>query len=352
MPLPYRHLFNQLKFEMEELHYINIPYYRTASGNKVALKLSYQTFGKELHKAPIILVNHALTGNSNVIGEQGWWNDLIGENKCIDTNTYCVLAFNTPGNGFDNKNGNLIENYKDFTARDIAQLFTIGLEQLNIERLYAVIGGSVGGGIAWELAALKPHLIEHLIPIAADWKSTDWLIANCHIQDAILNHSSQPLADARMHAMTLYRTPESLKQKFNRTKKNDTIFNIESWLNYHGDNLTSRFNLSAYKMMNQILRTIDITEKRGNFLEIASTISSNVHIITINSDLFFKAEENWNTYLELKSAKENVNIHEIKSIHGHDAFLIEFDQLSRFLKPIFKTTINNNKQVLKKVQRV
>ena len=321
---------------MEHLKYIKIPKYNTESGKTIDIRLSYQTFGKTLYDAPIVLVNHALTANSNVLGEQGWWNDLIGDNKCIDTNSYTVLAFNIPGNGFDNKSENLIENYKDFTARDIAKLFDLGLEQLKIAQLFAVIGGSVGGAIAWELAALKPNLIAHLIPVATDWKSTDWLIANCHIQDAILNHSSEPLADARMHAMTLYRTPESLTQKFERTKKTNALYNIESWLNYHGHNLNNRFNLSAYKMMNQILRTIDITEGRNDFLEVASKITSSIHIITINSDLFFKAEENWSTYVDLKSVKENVTIHEIKSIHGHDAFLIEFDQLARFLKPIFK----------------
>lgn len=325
---------------MSDLRHINILDYKTENGKVNDISLSYQTFGLPLGKAPIVLVIHALTGNSNVTGEKGWWNSLIGENKCIDTSDYTILAFNIPGNGFDNKPENLIENYKDYTARDIAKLFAFGIEQLKIDTLFACIGGSVGGGIAWELAALKPNLIEHLIPVATDWKSTDWLIANCHIQDAILNHSNQPLADARMHAMTLYRTPESLKQKFERTKKNDSLFNIESWLNYHGDNLTNRFNLSAYKMMNQILRTIDICEGRNEFIDVASKISSSIHIVTINSDLFFKPEENWNSYVELKSIKENVSIHEIKSIHGHDAFLIEFDQLARFLKPIFKVKAN------------
>ncbi|WP_299120068.1 alpha/beta fold hydrolase [uncultured Winogradskyella sp.] len=334
---------------MEKLKYLNISDFLTDSGKTYSINLSYQTFGKALYDAPIVLVNHALTANSNVIGEQGWWNDLIGTNKCIDTNLYTILAFNIPGNGYDNKTENLIENYKDFTARDIAKLFALGLKKLKLDQLFAVIGGSVGGGIAWELAALKPNLIEHLIPVATDWKSTDWLIANCHIQDAILNHSSEPLADARMHAMTLYRTPESLKQKFERTKKNDALFNIESWLNYHGDTLNNRFSLSAYKIMNQILRTIDITKEGGAFLEVASKITSNIHIITINSDLFFKAEENWTTFVELKSVKENVNIHEIKSIHGHDAFLIEFDQLAKFLKPIFKVKVNTLEHASKSV---
>ena len=336
-------------FNMKELQYISIPDFVTHSGKTYTINLSYQTFGKTLHTAPIVLVNHALTGNSTIIGDTGWWNDLIGDKKCIDTNDYTILAFNIPGNGYDNTPENLIENYKDFTARDIAKLFALGIEKLKIEKLFSVIGGSVGGGIAWELAALKLNLIEHLIPVATDWKSTDWVIANCHIQDAILNHSSEPLADARMHAMTLYRSPESLTQKFERTKRDDSLFNIESWLNYHGVNLSNRFNLSAYKMMNQILRTIDISSERKDFIEVASKISSNIHIITINSDLFFKPEENWNTYVELKSIKENVSIHEIKSIHGHDAFLIEFDQLARFLKPIFSVNVNTSVPISKYV---
>jgi len=334
---------------MAHLHYITLTNYVTESGKTITPKLSYQTFGKALHSAPIILVNHALTGNSNVVGEDGWWNDIIGDDKCIDTNDYTILAFNILGNGYDNIAENCIENYKDFTARDIAKLFALAIEQLEIENLFAVIGGSVGGGIAWELAALKPRLIQHLIPIATDWKSTDWVIANCHIQDAILNNSSQPLVDARMHAMTLYRTPESLTQKFDRTKKNDTLYNIESWLSYHGNALDNRFQLAAYKLMNQILRTIDITRNRTDFLEVASKIEGDIHIITINSDLFFKADENWNTYVDLKGVKDNVNIHEIKSVHGHDAFLIEFDQLARFLKPIFSTALKSKEKLVQQV---
>ena len=89
--------------------------------------------------------------------------------------------------------------------------------------------------------------------------------------------------------------------------------------------------------MNQLLKTIDITRNRDSFVEVVSKISSHIHMITINSDLFFKPEENWKTYEELKEIKDNVNIYEINSIHGHDGFLIEFDQLSKFLNPIFQT---------------
>jgi len=322
---------------MKELQYINIPDYRTKNGKSTHIRLSYQIFGKALHEAPIVLVNHALTGNSHVSGKNGWWNSLIGEDKVIDTNYYSVLAFNIPGNGFDETSGSLIDNYKDFNAKDIATIFALGLEALHIDKLFAVIGGSVGGGLAWELAVQRPNLIEHLIPIAADWKSTDWVIANCFIQDTILNNLNQGLQTARMHAMTLYRTPESLTDKFKRTTKEPQLYNVESWLDYHGNVLNDRFQLSAYKMMNQILKTIDITEGQKDFLNVVSSVKSNIHIITINSDLFFKADENWKTYVDIKSVKDNVTIGEIKSIHGHDAFLIEYNQLNNLLKPIFQS---------------
>ena len=322
---------------MKQLEYITIKNFKTKTGFETPIHLSYEIFGKPLHTAPIVLVIHALTGNSNICGNEGWWKDLIGKDKCIDTEHYTVLAFNIPGNGYEDDASRLIENYKAFSAIDIAEIFAFGMDYLNIKSLFAAIGGSVGGGIAWELAALRPNLIEHLIPVATDWKSTDWVIANCHIQDAILNHSQKPLYDARLHAMTLYRTPESFKQKFQRTERETGLFNVESWLSHHGQVLEHRFQLAAYKFMNQILRTIDITRNRGSFLEVASNISSHIHFVTINSDVFFKPEENWNAYVELKSEKDNVSISEIKSVHGHDAFLIEFNQLSAFLKPIFNT---------------
>ncbi|WCO02144.1 alpha/beta fold hydrolase [Psychroserpens ponticola] len=323
---------------MSSLKYITISSFELNSKTTQDIILSYQLFGKPLNEAPIVLVNHALTGNSNVCGKEGWWSDLIGENKCIDTNQFAILAFNIPGNGYDNVEKHLIENYKDFTARTIAEIFSIGLKSLQINKLFAVIGGSVGGGIAWELAALEPNLATHLIPVASDWKSTDWLIANCHIQDSILNNSSLPLVDARMHAMTLYRTPESFTNKFQRTEVSKERFNVESWLDYHGKVLSKRFNLSAYKLMNQILKTIDITKNRGTFNEVVGAINSTIHMVTIPSDLFFKSDDNWNAYVDLKLTRDNVNISEIKSIHGHDAFLIEYEQLIKILKPIFDSS--------------
>ena len=297
------------------------------------IKLSYQVFGKPLGSAPIVLVNHALTGNSDVAGKEGWWSDLVGNDKVIDTKLYSVLAFNIPGNGFD---GFIIENYKDFVARDIAQLFLIGLEKLKIEKLFAVIGGSLGGGIAWEMAVLKPDFTEYLITVATDWKSTDWLIANCQIQEQFLLNSKNPVHDARMHAMLCYRTPESFKERFKRSKNEALeIFNVESWLLHHGNKLQERFQLSAYKLMNQLLKTIDVTKNRKNDFNVLENIKANIHIIGVDSDLFFTAEENRQTHKQLAVTHPNVTYNEINSVHGHDAFLIEYEQLEKIIEGIF-----------------
>ncbi|AXT58030.1 alpha/beta fold hydrolase [Aquimarina sp. AD1] len=300
------------------------------------IPLFYEVFGKPLLEGPVVLVNHALTGNSDVCGPNGWWNGLIGEGKCIDTDKYTVLSFNIPGNGYDGDEKNLITDYTLFTARDIAAIFEKGIKQLNVQKLYAAIGGSVGGGIAWELAALAPGLINHLIPVATDWKSTDWLKANCLIQEQILLNSKNPVHDARLHAMLIYRSPESFKEKFHRTFNGEKgMYNVESWLFHHGKKLNERFTLSAYKELNYILANIDITEGRGCFKDLAANIKSNIHIVSVNSDGFFTAKEDEITFQELKEVKQNVWHHTIDSVHGHDAFLIEFDQLSRLLSDVF-----------------
>ena len=319
---------------MTDLQYIDSIDYVTLSGKATKIKLSYQVFGKALHTAPIVLVNHALTGNSNVAGEDGWWSDLVGDNKVIDTKQYTVLAFNIPGNGYD---GFLIENYKDFIARDIAKLFLIGLEKLNINSVYAMVGGSLGGGIAWEMAVLKPNLATHFIPVATDWKATDWLMANCQIQEQFLVNSKNPVHDARMHAMLCYRTPESFKSRFQRSKNEDLdLFNVESWLLHHGNKLQERFQLSAYKLMNQLLRSIDVTKGRELNNKVLDGIQSKITIVAVDSDLFFTAEENRETQKQLALTHPNVTYNEINSIHGHDAFLIEFEQLEKIIKGIFK----------------
>ena len=330
----------------KNLQHITIASYTTESGARYTnLPLSYQLFGESLGTAPVILINHALTGNSNVAGEDGWWKDLIGENKVIDTNAYTILCFNIPGNGYDDF---LIDDYKSFVARDIAAIFLLGLKELKIDKLFALIGGSLGGGIAWEMVVINPKITQHLIPVATDWKSTDWLIANCQIQELFLTNSSNPVHDARIHAMLCYRTPESFKKRFQRSKNEDLqLFNVESWLLHHGKKLQERYQVASYKLMNQLLKTIDVTKGRKE-INVLESIEADIHIVGVDSDLFFTAEENRETQKELAAVHANVTYNEINSVHGHDAFLIEYEQLKKIIEPIFNKQVTNKKmKVLK-----
>lgn len=307
------------------LQHIIINDFKTASGKTLNIPLSYETFGCELHTAPIVLVNHALTGNSHVCGEKGWWNDVVGDGKTINTEKYTLLSFNIPGNGFD---GFFIENFEDFTTKDIARIFLSGLKELNISKLYAIVGGSVGGGIGWEMLALENNLAEKFVPVASDFKTSDWLHSQCLVQDFLLNAESEPLQKARIHAMLCYRTPQSINERFNLEKTDSKILKSHDWLNYHGKALNERFSLKAYKLMNQLLKSIDADKNS------IKKINAQIHLIAVDSDLFFPAFEIEKCYKNLKKNNQNVHYHEIKSIHGHDAFLMEYEQLNIILKQI------------------
>lgn len=317
------------------LQHIKLQKFQLQSGKNLDVDFSYQLFGKELFTAPIVLVNHALTGNSNVSGENGWWNTLIGKDKVINTDEFTIICFNIPGNGFD---GNLIENVEDFTTKDIAEIFLSGLEFLKIEKLHSLIGGSLGGAIGWEMLSIKNDLAENFIPIASDYKTSDWLHSQCLVQKFLLESDKEPLQKARIHAMLCYRTPESLNLRFNREiDAEKEILKSHDWLNFHGKRLNERFSLKAYRLMNHLLMTIDADSKK------IEHIKAKIHLVSVDSDLFFPAFEIKNCFEILNKNRQNIFYHEIKSIHGHDAFLMEYEQLNKILEKIIEPTSIINK---------
>ena len=306
---------------------IAIENFESSSGNKIQnFQLSYQFYGKRLGTAPIILINHALTGNSKVSGKDGWWSEIIGINKAIDLNKFTVLCINIPGNGFNEVN---FDYNVELDLGDIADVFIKVLDKLKITKLHAIIGGSIGGCLTWEMAAIKNDIADKIIPVASDWKANDWLIANTFLQDRILENSKDPIGDARIHAMTFYRTPESLNQRFSRSKNIEKgMYNVESWLDHHGIKLNQRFSLNSYKFLNKLLRSADITRDNSSLESKIMPSKSEIHIISVDSDIFFLPDEDRMTTLRLKKQKVKIKNHIIESIHGHDAFLIETKQIS------------------------
>lgn len=295
--------------------------------------LSYEVAGPPLGSAPVVVVNHALTGNSTVTGERGWWSKLISEEGAISPASYTILAFNIPGNGYDGREASDPER---FTLKDVARLFILGLERLGLTRVYAIIGASMGGALTWQMAYLQPELAEKIFPIACDYRASDWLLTQTLIQKQILRNSSEPLRDARIHAMSCYRTPQSLNARFTSTRQGTVgQYDVESWLLYHGDALQGRFKLSAYQVMTHLTYSIAVCERAEDL----ARITSEIHMVSIDSDLLFTHDRAEATYRALSAQRGGVTLETIHSIHGHDAFLMEYEQLNRIILPYFPTRI-------------
>lgn len=289
--------------------------------------LHYEVVGQPLYTAPIVLINHALTGNSNVAGTNGWWKTLVGPEKTIDTQKYTILSFNIPGNGYNSPI--LHESQQPKSIQEVASIFLSGLQKLNIEKLHAIIGGSIGGAIAWEMLSQQPNICKILIPIASDYKTRDWLHGHCLIQKFLLENPENGLEKARMHAMLCYRSPQSINDRFqNKKSEGQEIPQSEAWLHYHGNALKNRFHIESYRLMNHLLSTIAVD------LQPIETSDAEIHLIAVDQDLFFPAKEIQETYQQYKNRIKNIHYHEISSEHGHDAFLIEYEQLNKILNPI------------------
>ncbi|MCK5824132.1 MAG: aspartate kinase [Ichthyobacteriaceae bacterium] len=333
---------------LSDLKYITITNVNTKSGKMIPeITLSYEVFGDEnkLNDNGILIV-HALTGNSHVAGKNGWWDDIVGDKKAINTLNYPVIAFNVPGNGYD---GVLLEKFDEYNAGDIADLFAIALSELKINHLYAVIGGSLGGGITWHLATQYPDIFGKVVPFATHYQASDWVIGMSKIQRELLKIEKDPVQTARKMAMLFYRTPESYQTKFDRTRvEKGGAYNVDSYLDYQGEKLHDRFALEAYKAMNYIMSTIDVSYI-DSLEDAVSRINAEVHIVGVSTDLLFTAKESKQAFTTLNNAGKQVYYHEIDSIHGHDGFLIENDQLEVILEEVFQKHVQKVKEEKVKV---
>ena len=315
-----------------KLNYHKFENFKLSSGENVSVSLSYQTFGLQLGKGPLVVVNHSLTGDSNISGDNGWWSELIGSKKMINTDKFCVMCINIPGNIQEKR----VFNYSNkWILSDVAKLFVQLLKNLGVRKVHSLIGGSIGGGLVWEMGLLDENFFENLIPVAADYKASDWLISNTYFQNLILKNSKNPVFDARLHAMLSYRNPKSINRRF-KIKSNDlNERKVIDWLNHHGNKLKEKFSLKSYIHMNHLLSSIGYNYE-NKFLKLITKNKSKIHLVGVNSDLLFPNFEIENTYDLLSAIKKNIYYYQIQSDHGHDAFLIEFKQMKSKLNHIFE----------------
>jgi homoserine O-acetyltransferase len=298
-------------------------------------KVSYETFGVPKGLGPSILVIHALTGNSTVAGENGWWKELFGEDKLFDTRKYHIVGINIPGNGYRES---LITNYKDFCAHQIARVIVASLKQDGYSEFSIGIGGSLGGGILWDILINDPDFVSTGIPIACNWHSNDWIKGFCHTQDLLLNQPYNSMALARQMAMFFYRNPSDFALKFNNEINPVSLEpNVIGWLNHHGRRLEERFNIAAYRMMNHLLGSIDATKNFSSTEDAFTQLKAKIIQVVITSDILFCKKENLKTKKILDQLNKANDYVEIESPHGHDAFLIEYESITKSLSHLINT---------------
>lgn len=340
---------------------VSIGSFALESGEELPeVHLAYERVGPE--NAPVILVCHALTGNQYTVGqdESGWWEGLVGQNKYIDTAEFQIITFNVLG-GCNGSTGPLTLNsltkrpyQADFpfvTVRDMVQAQKKALEVLGIERLHAVIGGSLGGMQVLEWGILYPDSMEHLVPLAVTPSLSAYGIAYNSIsryaitndpqwEDGYYNSKHPPtsgLSTARMVGMISYRTDEMFQRKFGRTpidkrieSHTEAAYEVESYLHYQGNKLVSRFDANSYLYLLKAMDNHDISRGRDNI-----KLPTNVLAIGFKGDLVYPPQD-----LERIFSSENKGrFYIVDTKFGHDGFLVEFDKWGPLIREQITETL-------------
>ncbi len=326
-------------------------------------RVSYETWGELApDKENAILLLHALTGDSHVVGAPGpghatggWWSGIVGPGKHIDTDRWFVIAPNMLGGcqgttgpaSFAPDGREWGARFPYFTIRDQVDAQVALADALGIERLAAVIGGSMGGMQALEWAVSYPERLERVGILAAPPLSDADQIALNSVQiEAIQMDPNfadgeyyeaaegegphRGLALARRMALLNYRSPTELNDRFERSWQskvsplgNSGRFAVESYLDFHGNKFTRRFDANSYVMLVQAMNSHDVGRDRGGVTAALSRVTARSLVLGIDSDRLMPVSDQVAIASGLPTTIDGGKAVVIHSDFGHDAFLIE-----------------------------
>ena len=294
-----------------------------------------------------ILVFHALTGSADV---EAWWGPLVGPGRALDTSRHAILAANLLG-GCYGSTGPLEwlertgERFPELTPADLARAHIPLLAHLGIRRIALATGGSLGGMVAlqWGRVASVPtdRLVVFAAPAAASPQAIGWnVVQRMAIEaDPAWLGGEYPqgrgpttgLAAARALAMLTYRSAPEFQARFGRqASRTHGMFDVEHYLRRQGEKLVARFDPASYVALTRIMDHQDV----GNLGEAARETAQRIGKVIgvgIDSDILYPAAEVRDWVAAYRAGGANAEYREIASLYGHDAFLLEWDQVEEIL---------------------
>jgi homoserine O-acetyltransferase/O-succinyltransferase len=292
--------------------------------------------------APQIVVVHALTGSADAAGD--WWEPLIGAGRALDTDRYGVLAANLLGGRYGSTGPTSVDpltgrpygdRFPALSTRDQARAQWALLDALGIRDVALVVGGSLGGMVALEIALTRPSAVGHVMPIAAPAATGPMAVAWNRIQAALIERlGDEGLSLARQLAMTTYRSEADFEERFGRSVEPDGRPSIVSYLDYQGAKLVERFDGATYGVLAGAMDRHDVGDGRGGVrAALAHLAAAGVRLtgVGIEDDILYGPRQVRALVTAAQRAGVRARYHEIRSTKGHDAFLVEWDQLTSLL---------------------
>lgn len=336
--------------------------------------LAYETWGSlNADASNAVLVCHALTGDSHLAGHAdashptpGWWDDLVGPGKAIDTDRYFVVCSNVLGGCQGSTGPSSIDpvtgkrygsRFPAVTIRDMVRAQEKLTNHLGIRKWLSVIGGSMGGMQVLEWAVLFPDKLLSAVPIASSYSASPWQIAFSAIGRKVIaldprwqggDYYDAPddegphigLATARAVGMVSYRTDEVMEKRFARylvdphaIYGNWDRFRIESYLDYQGEKLARRFDANTYIVLNKAMDLHDLGRRPGGLEAAVKRIGVPVLCMSVTSDLLYPPRQQEEIRDIIVKLDGDCDLVMIDSPHGHDGFLLEPDRVGEAIAP-------------------
>lgn len=358
---------------------VRLPGFKTIFGYEFPyIDINYLELGQlNERKDNVILITHALSGNALVAGQDketgaiGWWDDYVGPGKAIDTNQFYVICSNVIGgcngstgptsiNPHTNKPYNM--QFPPITIQDMVKAQTLLIQELGIEKIFAVIGGSMGGMQALVWALHYPEKIHLCIPIATCMAHSAMQIAfnevgrQAIISDPNWNQGNYTpdkrpehgLAVARMIGHITYLSAEIMEKKFGRKLQRSpepsdifpVFFSVESYLQYQGESFVKRFDPNSYLYITKALDMFDWFHNISNIDEAISKIQSKFLVISFESDWLYPPEQSKQIVKLLKRANKSVTYMNLHTTYGHDSFLIPNQEFSTVIRSFLEYEYN------------